>query len=87
VRLNSSATTYYAARIYLTNPALVNEDGTIARGTLLREWSHYLRGGTCSWCHLACLLPLHCSGVRQLSWTIGAMHSQVRCHTNSAAAN
>jgi len=34
VLLNSSATTYYAARIYLTNPALVTEDGTVARGTL-----------------------------------------------------
>lgn len=33
-RLNSSATAYYAARIYLTNPALVTEDGNIAKGTL-----------------------------------------------------
>lgn len=34
VRLSSSATAYYAARIYLTNPALVTEDGTIAKGAL-----------------------------------------------------
>ncbi len=33
-RLNSSATAYYAARIYLTNPELTTEDGPIARGTL-----------------------------------------------------
>ncbi len=34
VRLNSSVTAYYAARIYLTNPALDTEDGTIAQGSL-----------------------------------------------------
>lgn len=34
VRLSSSATSYYAAQIYLTNPALITEDGTIAKGTL-----------------------------------------------------
>ncbi len=33
-RLNSSTTAYYASRIYLTNPALETEDGTIAAGTL-----------------------------------------------------
>lgn len=34
VRLSSSATAYYAARIYLTNPELATEDGTIAQGKL-----------------------------------------------------
>lgn len=34
VRLNSSVTAYYAARIYLTNPAIDTEDGTIAPGSL-----------------------------------------------------
>ncbi len=34
VRLNSSATAYYAARIYLTNPALATEDGTVTEGTI-----------------------------------------------------
>lgn len=33
-RLNSSATAYYAVRIYLTNPELVTEDGPIPQGTL-----------------------------------------------------
>ena len=34
-RLSSSATTYYAARIYLTNPTLATEDGEIPGGTLV----------------------------------------------------
>ena len=34
IRLNSSVTAYYAARIHLTNPALDTEDGPIAQGTL-----------------------------------------------------
>jgi glycogen debranching enzyme len=33
-RLNSSTTAYYAARIYLTNPTIETEAGTIAPGTL-----------------------------------------------------
>lgn len=33
-RLNSSTTAYYAARVYLTNPAIETEAGTIAPGTL-----------------------------------------------------
>lgn len=33
-RLNSSTTAYYTARIYLTNPEIETEDGTIAAGTL-----------------------------------------------------
>ena len=34
IRLNSSVTAYYAARIHLTNPALDTEDGPITQGTL-----------------------------------------------------
>lgn len=34
VRLSSSATAYYAARIYLTNPPLITEEGDVVGGTL-----------------------------------------------------
>lgn len=34
IRLRSTTTTYYAARIYLTNPELTTEEGTISKGTL-----------------------------------------------------
>lgn len=34
VRLNSATTAYYSSRIYLTNPAIETEAGTIAPGTL-----------------------------------------------------
>ncbi len=33
-RLNSSATAYYAVRIYLTNPELITEDAQVPKGTL-----------------------------------------------------
>ena len=33
-RLNSSATAYYAVRIYLTNPKLITEDAQVPQGTL-----------------------------------------------------
>ena len=34
VRLNSATTAYYSSRVYLTNPAIETEAGTIAPGTL-----------------------------------------------------
>jgi glycogen debranching enzyme len=44
-RLTSSATAYYAARIYLTNPAFMTEDGAVPEGTLALVVSRTISDG------------------------------------------
>ncbi len=45
MRLRSTTTTYYAARIYLTNPELTTEAGTIPQGALSLTISRTVEGG------------------------------------------
>ena len=45
VLLRSTTTSYYAARVYLTNPEFITDDGTISQGTLSLTISRTVEGG------------------------------------------